>query len=396
MYRKGGVRKRGRTSMVRRENRLEQKSRPGKVKLWQRKKALHKKPQRQKIMAAAAAILVLLVSFPVMLHRLPLKQSLPPGEPSVGGQIEEMGESSSLRFLKLLLGHEIPGLEPPAADGGARIHALLCAAVYTLTGIDPGNPCSVLDLELGAEMRISLPAVTPSPSADSENGALPESDPDDANSGSQPWGGSLFPFPVSGYNEAKILLYHTHASESFTPGDSAAQGAALSIVATGEELARMLEESYGLPVLHHCGVYDLPRRYAYGKARPIIENIVAENPGIELIIDLHRDGVVRSKTTATMENQELAKILLVHGRRNPGSDKNLEFALSLQRELEAVALPLSRGILQQDFIYNQDLHPYAVLIEVGGHENCIDEAMHSLPYLAEAIARAYYIFFLRD
>ena len=114
------------------------------------------------------------------------------------------------------------------------------------------------------------------------------------------------------------------------------------------------------------------------------------------VIDLHRDGVARAKTTTTLGGKDLARILLVHGTRNPGGEKNLEFAMRLQYELEAVAPGLSRGILQQDFIYNQDLHPYAMLIEVGGHENSIDEALLSLPYLAEALARTYYIFFMQD
>lgn len=394
MHQKGSRRTRGRTNAIRRMNRLKQISQPGKVKSRQRQKRLDKKQRRQITLAAAGVILVLLVSFSIFLHRLSLKLSLPLDEPSPGGQVEEAGESIPVRFLERLLGQEIPGMELPAADGRARIQALLCTVLYTLTGIDLGNPCSILDLELGVGMRVSLPAVTPSSSTGSGHGTLPESDSEKANSESELQGGSCFTFPVFGYDEAKILLYHTHASESFTC--DVASESVPTVVTVGEELARILEESYGLPVLHHRGVYDLPRRYAYGKARPVIEKIIAENPGIELVIDLHRDGVVRSKTTATMEERELAKILLVHGRRNPESKKNLEFSLCVQRELEAVAPPLSRGLLQQDFIYNQDLHPYAILIEVGGHENSLEEAERTIPYLAEAIARSYCIFFLRD
>ena len=352
MHQKGSRRTRGRTNAIRRMNRLKQISQPGKVKSRQRQKRLDKKQRRQITLAAAGVILVLLVSFSIFLHRLSLKLSLPLDEPSPGGQVEEAGESIPVRFLERLLGQEIPGMELPAAtDRGFRP----CFTVlYTLTGIDLGNPCSILDLELGVGMRVSLPAVTPSSSTGSGHGTLPESDSEKANSESELQGGSCFTFPVFGYDEAKILLYHTHASESFT--SDVASESVPTVVTVGEELARILEESYGLPVLHHRGVYDLPRRYAYGKARPVIEKIIAENPGIELVIDLHRDGVVRSKTTATMEERELAKILLVHGRRNPESKKNLEFSLCVQRELEAVAPSFPRPPAK-DFIYNQDLHP---------------------------------------
>ena len=116
-----------------------------------------------------------------------------------------------------------------------------------------------------------------------------------------PWGGSLFTFPVPGYGEAPVLLYHTHASEAFTAGSGESASAGRSIVTAGEELARLLEESYGLQVLRHRGVYDLPRRYAYTKSRPVIEKILADNSGIQVVIDLHRDGVAPVSYTHLLE-----------------------------------------------------------------------------------------------
>ena len=181
MHQKGSRRTRGRTNAIRRMNRLKQISQPGKVKSRQRQKRLDKKQRRQITLAAAGVILVLLVSFSIFLHRLSLKLSLPLDEPSPGGQVEEAGESIPVRFLERLLGQEIPGMELPAADGRARIQALLCTVLYTLTGIDLGNPCSILDLELGVGMRVSLPAVTPSSSTGSGHGTLPESDSEKAN-----------------------------------------------------------------------------------------------------------------------------------------------------------------------------------------------------------------------
>lgn len=314
----------------------------------------------------------------------------PAGEPAAGADREP-----SAYFYEQLLTREIPGMEPPAADRQGGAHALFSTAVQLLTGIDPLSPCSVLDLELGAGRGVSLPAATPLPSPGPGGSTPPEVEPDPEVEPA-PWGGALFPFPLAGSGEKKILLYHTHATESFLPGDAGtAPGRAPTVVTVGEELARILEESYGLPVLHHRAVYDQPRSAAYRNARPAVEAVIRDNPGLELVIDLHRDGVVRSKTTGAVEERELASFLLVHGCRNPGAESNLEFLLCLQRELEAVMPSLSRGILQSDLTYNQDLHPRAILIEVGGHENSITEAVDALPYLAEAIARAYYLLFLR-
>lgn len=346
-----------------------------------------------KIVAVASLVLALIIFSSILPRRSGPEQSPPPDKPPQH-VVERMEKDHISPFFRLLLSREIPGMEP-SAGGQALIHGLLCTTVCTLTGIDPGNPCSVLDLELGAGRRIALPALTPIQIGDTrgvdDDAAVQKAE--GPNPGSSP-GGSLF--PISGHDEAKILLYHTHASETFIPGTGTASGATPTVVTTGVELARILEEDYGLPVLHHHDIYDQPRRDAYKAARPAIEKIIAENPGLELVIDLHRDGVPRSRTTAIVDNRELASILLVHGRRNPGARKNLELVICLRDELETLLAPLSRGIMQQDFIYNQDLHPYAILLEIGGHENSIDEAMRSLPYLAEAIARTYHLFFLQD
>ncbi|NLA12181.1 MAG: hypothetical protein GX883_08660 [Firmicutes bacterium] len=337
---------------------------------------------------AAAALLFLLLLFSSAMLRRPAAEQAPVERAPVEGAAGvEAGVSTC--FYELLLGFEIPSLQPPYAEGRVRIRALLCTVLYTLTGINPACPFTFLNLELAAGKAVSLPAATPAPPM---NTASPPADSDKPDPGSQPWGGSLSPLPPDGDGAPKILLYHTHGSESFIPGTAAA-GSVPTVVTAGAELARMLEENYGLAVLHHLEIYDQPRREAYRKARPVIKELIAENPSVELVIDLHRDGVARSRTTAVVGERELASILMVHGCRNPGAAQNLELVFSLENELEAVLAPLSRGVMQQDLLYNQDLHPYAILLELGGHENSIDEALDALPYLAEAIARTYHLFF---
>ena len=353
--------------------------------------------RRQKTAAIAVLIMIMLAMVYSGLIRPPDRPAslLPPGESTGGCPAEQAAGDPYFRFLQQVLGSEIPGMEQPAAPGRGQVFAALCTAMRHLTGIDPRDPCTVLDLELGVGPGIFLPVLLPA-SSDDSGVVLPDYPPDTPDPSEPPWGGSLFPFSMPGAGEASVLLYHTHASETFiaASGESAPPGR--SVVTVGEELTRLLEESYGLQVIHHRTVYDLPRRYAYSKARPVIEKILAENSAIKVVIDLHRDGVPRVKTTACLEGKDLAALLLVVGSRNPLYQKNLAFTQRLQNELEAVMPGLSRGIYQKDFTYNQDLHPYAILIEVGGHENSIDEALMTLPYLAEALARTYYIFFMQD
>ncbi len=64
----------------------------------------------------------------------------------------------------------------------------------------------------------------------------------------------------------------------------------------GTYLTELLNDTYGIETIHHEGVYDLvdgklDRSMAYELAEPQIQKILAENPSIEVVIDLHRDGV---------------------------------------------------------------------------------------------------------
>ena len=92
----------------------------------------------------------------------------------------------------------------------------------------------------------------------------------------------------------QILIYHTHSQEAFAdsrPGDLRD-----TIIGVGERLKEILTDQYGFEVLHHTKVYDmidgkLDRNKAYNLAAPDIEAILKAYPSIQVVIDLHRDGV---------------------------------------------------------------------------------------------------------
>ena len=98
--------------------------------------------------------------------------------------------------------------------------------------------------------------------------------------------------------EPQILIYHTHSQEAFadsTPGD-----VNTGIVGVGEYLTQILTEQYGYRVLHHTGQYDVETRdNAYSRALPAVEQILAENPSIQVVIDLHRDEIAEGTRLVT-------------------------------------------------------------------------------------------------
>jgi stage II sporulation protein P len=189
-----------------------------------------------------------------------------------------------------------------------------------------------------------------------------------------------------------ILIYHTHATESFIPlsGKTFCEDPELTVVSLGAYLAELLEKEHGIPVLHCKEIFDIPRRYAYEKARPSIEQVLEQNPQIQVVLDLHRDGVSRQVTTAGVTGKDTAKILFVIGTRHEGWYNNLRFALFLEKAMGEKYPGLSRDIRKHAFIYNQDLHPRSLIVEIGGHENNRDEITRAVSCFAEVLASAFH------
>lgn len=195
----------------------------------------------------------------------------------------------------------------------------------------------------------------------------------------------------------QILIYHTHSQEGYVdsvPGDSAT-----TVVGVGEYLAQLLQEEYGLSVIHHTGEYDVETRDdAYSRAGPAVEKILEENPSIEVVIDLHRDGV--GENTHLMTNQDgtdMAKLMFVNGLSrttklgeigylyNPNLDDNLAFSFQAQLALAEYYPGLSRGVYLKGYRFNLHYCPKSLLVEVGAQTNTVQEAMNAMVPLADIL-----------
>lgn len=190
-----------------------------------------------------------------------------------------------------------------------------------------------------------------------------------------------------------IIIYHAHTTESFVPtsGERFTSDLLLTVAYLGAELKRILEEKYNIPVLHNYKIHDILRRFAYREARKTIKELIEKAPEAKMKVDFHRDGVSRNITTADIRGEKTGRILMVVGSGHERWRQNLQIARMMHEKLEEMAPGLSRGIKERSFIFNQDLHPGALLIEVGGHENSLQEAENALPYLARALAQVFVI-----
>ena len=188
-----------------------------------------------------------------------------------------------------------------------------------------------------------------------------------------------------------MVIYHTHTTESFKPtsGKNFTEDLEFTVAKLGDELATILLETYGIPVVHNNIIHDIPRSTSYEKALPTVKSLLEENPDTKILIDLHRDGVDRKISTASIDGQNMGRILFVVGSRHPLWQENYKKALFLHDVLEEMAPGISRGVRERPLVYNQHVHPGALLIEVGGHENSLEEVQRVLPVLARAIHLLY-------
>jgi stage II sporulation protein P len=198
--------------------------------------------------------------------------------------------------------------------------------------------------------------------------------------------------------EYKVLIYHTHGTESFC--DSREGNIEDTVIGVGSYLAELLEENYGIRVYHDTTVYDmkggkLDRSTAYDYAREGVQDILEQNPSIEVVIDLHRDGVSENTRLVTdINGKATAQIMFLNGvsrlNRNgdidylPNPFKKENLAFSLQLYLTAIANYDSymRKIFIKGYRYNLDMAERSLLVEVGGQTNTVEEAKNAMEPLA--------------
>jgi len=194
----------------------------------------------------------------------------------------------------------------------------------------------------------------------------------------------------------QILIYHTHSQEAFAdsvPGD---QGT--SIVGVGDRLAEILRNEYGYNVLHHTAQYDTVRDDAYAEALPAIEQILAENPSIKVVIDLHRDSVAEdTRLVIDLDGRPTARFMFFNGLSrtrktgniaylyNENQDANLAFSFQMQLKAAEYYPGLTRKIYLKGYRYNMHLRPQSLLIELGAQNNTVEEAMNACDPLAHIL-----------
>ncbi|MDY2598369.1 MAG: stage II sporulation protein P [Lachnospiraceae bacterium] len=210
---------------------------------------------------------------------------------------------------------------------------------------------------------------------------------------------SLAKSPDGKDGKPQILVYHTHAvSEGFADGKT---GKNHKIAEVGEELCKVLRKK-GYSVLHDTSDYDmvngkLDRSKAYAKALTNLKKILETNPSIQVIIDLHRDGIgSNDKALTNINGRKTARIMFFNGLsrnskkeikylKNDNLFGNLSFSLKLKLKAMELYPGFAKPVYLKGYRYNLHLKKRSMLVELGNQNNTFEEALNATKPLADII-----------
>ncbi|WP_262173183.1 stage II sporulation protein P [Saccharococcus sp. Marseille-Q5394] len=204
-----------------------------------------------------------------------------------------------------------------------------------------------------------------------------------------------------------IFIYHTHNRESFLPylkdrnKPEGAYHSKANMTLVGEMLGKALErrgvgtEVDSTDIVQELSLRGLDYNSSYQLSGEIVRTARGENKDLDIFLDLHRDSLRKDSTTIKINGENYARLLFVVGTGHEDYAKNLSFAEEVHNVLSKQYPSLSKGILKKDKsqgngVYNQDLSPNSLIVEIGGVDNTVEELQRTVEALADVLSEYYW------
>lgn len=206
-------------------------------------------------------------------------------------------------------------------------------------------------------------------------------------------------------DEPKVLIFHTHASEQYIDSKDINEGVYL----LGETLKEELEKNYGIKTIHVKDRFDLVEGRAqimgaYDRMQPVINKVLEENPSIEVVIDIHRDGLPGDmKQVVEIDGEKHAPLMFVNGISsfnnkgtieplsnlyNPNLSDNLTFSYRIKQASDKAYKGLFKDIYINAYRYSLFMKPKSLLLEVGAQNNTVEESVNSVKKFSRVLGES--------
>ena len=197
-----------------------------------------------------------------------------------------------------------------------------------------------------------------------------------------------------------VLIVHTHTSEGYSDSpDARSTDNTRNVVAIGEIVKERLQLQ-GINVIHDTTQNDYPAyNGSYNKALGVIKRNCAENPDIQVVLDIHRDYTSRNENgvetqlipVAEISGRKTSQVMLVVGTNNSGLTHpewkhNLAFAVKINEEMDKISESIMRPINVRKERFNQHMTKGSLIIEVGSASNSLSESKAAAELIGDAVA----------
>ena len=194
----------------------------------------------------------------------------------------------------------------------------------------------------------------------------------------------------------RVYIYNSHQLENYSNKNLETYNVTPNVMMASYLLKEKLNKKGINTIVEDSNITEFMKINGWGHAdsykasRFYILDAINNNPSLDLIVDLHRDALTHDNATVTIDGKSYAKVLLVVGMEHDNYQENLELANKINDMLKEKYPSLTRGVITKkgqnvDGIYNQDISPKMILLEVGGHENTIEEVMNTLDIISDII-----------
>lgn len=191
--------------------------------------------------------------------------------------------------------------------------------------------------------------------------------------------------------EPIIYLYNTHQKEKYANGSLGVYELNPTVLSASYLIKDMLEENNIKVIVEEKDIIKTmkQKKYNYDQTYLITRDLLKKNikkyPSLKYFIDIHRDSISKKSSTITINKKPYAKIMFVAGMKNKNNAKNLEFMEALNTKLTKKYKGISRGIYKKNYVYNQDVNPGVILIEIGGQDNTMEEVYNTCNAISKAL-----------
>lgn len=195
----------------------------------------------------------------------------------------------------------------------------------------------------------------------------------------------------------RVYIYNTHQLENYNTKHLEIYNIRPNVMMASYMLKEKLN-NLGIPtIVEEANITEFMRinhwKHAdsYKASRIFILDAKNKYDTLEYYIDIHRDSVRRDHSTVKINGKNYARTLLLVGLDNPNYTGNLKVVEEINKIIEKRYPSLSRGILKKqgagvDGVYNQDISPKMILLEVGGVDNNIEDVLNTI----EAFSKVFY------